>query len=514
MRDHEFAKSVEELGRKTVTMPMMKQGKRAFLYSALGFLLLGALATSYLMFFKQGETLSSLAVMPFTNATGDQSLEYLTDGITESIINNLSKLSNLRVMSRASAFRYKGKEIDPQEIGKTLGVQAVLTGRMTQRPDGFSLRLELVDSRDNRQIWGDHYTRSLSDISSLETEIPKEISNRLRVSLGGEEQQRLTKASTGNTEAYQLYLKGRYNWNLRSPEALRRAIDFYSQAVEQDPMYVQAYSGLAETYVVMPVYVFPPPKDAYEKTKFYALKALEINPKHAEALSALAYANWCLMEFDEAEKNYKRAIELKPNYATAHHWYAIFLSASGRQREALAEIKKAQELDPLSLIIQTNVGIVLESEGRYSEAVAQYQNVVDVEPNFLLARRGLGSTYLKMGKTAEALPEFEKASAISGGRISPYLASTYALMGKREQAQKILAELELLSRSGERVEDAIALVYLALGEKKKAIESLNKLYENRFMNIAYLWDLKDFRKLSGLDSDPEIQEALKKIGVR
>ena len=514
VKDHDFEKAVADVGIRTTNVALGRKSKRTVLYASIGLALLATLAVGYFRYVKQEEPLTSLAVMPFMNATGNQGLEYLTDGITESIIYNLSRLSNLRVMSRTSVFRYKGKEIDPQEVGKTLGVQAVLTGRMTQRPNRFSISLELVDSRDNRQIWGDNYTRSLSDISTLETEIPKEVSKRLQVSLGGEEEQHLTKSSTSNTEAYQLYLKGRYNWNMRSPESLLRAIDFYSQALEQDPMYVQAYTGLAETYVIMPVYFFPPPKEVFEKTKYYALKALAINPKHAEALSALAHAKWGVMEFDEAEKDYKRAIELNPNYATAHQWYSLFLSTAGRHREASAEIKKAQELDPLSLIIQMNVGLVLDSEGRYNEAAAQYQKVIDVEPNFLLTRRSLGGTYLKMGKTTEALSEYEKVAIIFGGHNSPYLASTYAVMGKREQAQKILAELELLSKKGDRVEGAIALVYIALGEKKKVLEWLNKLYESRFMNIAYLWDLRGFPKLTGLDSDPEIQAALKKIGVQ
>ena len=488
------------------------------LWSKHGFILsvlvVGAIAAGYFLFMKQEDRLTSLAVMPFINATGDKNLEYLADGVTESIMASLSRLSNLHVMSRSSVFRYKGKDFDPQEVGKTLNVSALLTGRMTQRPDGFSLSLELVDTRDNRQIWGNHYTRSLSEISTLETDIPKEISERLRVGISGEERENLNTPSTRNPEAYELYLKGRFNWNKRLPDALHRAIELYSQAIEQDPLYAQAYTGIAETYVIIPVYVFPPPREAYKKAKYFAAKALELNSKQAEAYTALAYAKWGELDWEGAEQDFKHAIGLNPQYATGHHWYSLFLSTSGKHDEALAEAKKAQELDPLSLIIQGNVGTVLYSAGRHEEAIAQMMKVLAVEPTFPISHLLLGNTYLQMGRTAEALSEFEKAEAILGGVLSPHIATANALLGKREEARKILDGLEKQWKNGERLEGAIALTYIGLGQKEKAVQWLEKLYKGRFITVSYLWSVRDFPRLTGMASDQQIQGLLQKIGVR
>jgi len=491
-----------------------KQSFRLKLGMAAGLVAIAATAAAYWMKQQEEDHLTSLAVMPFVNATGDQNLEYLTDGVTESIIASLSRLSNLRVMSRSSVFRYKGKDFDPQEVGKALNVRALLTGRMTQRPDGFSLSLELVDTKDNRQIWGDHYIRRLPEISTLETEIPKEISERLRVGISGEERENLNTPSTRNPEAYELYLKGRFNWNKRLPDALHRAIELYSQAIEQDPLYAQAYTGIAETYVIIPVYVFPPPREAYKKAKYFAAKALELNSKQAEAYTALAYAKWGELDWEGAEQDFKHAIGLNPQYATGHHWYSLFLSTSGKHDEALAEAKKAQELDPLSLIIQGNVGTVLYSAGRHEEAIAQMMKVLAVEPTFPISHLLLGNTYLQMGRTAEALSEFEKARAILGGVLSPHIATAYALLGKREEARKILDGLEKQWKNGERLEGAIALAYIGLGQKEKALEWLDKLYNSRFITVSYLWSVRDFPKLTGMDSDPRIQALLKRIGVK
>ncbi|MEX1138442.1 MAG: protein kinase [Bacteroidota bacterium] len=514
-KDPEFQKTAQSLDIKTTSIPRLKRRNLTAFSLAAAVMIVAVSSAIYLLFFPQrSETITSLAVMPFENATGDQNLEYLTDGITEGIINNLSRLSNLRVMSRTSVFRYKGKEIDPREVGTTLGVQAVLTGRMTQRPNGFSVSLELVDSRDSRQIWGELYTRSLSDISTLEREVPQEISSRLQLKLSGEDQANSTTASTADAEAYQLYLKGRFNWQKRTPDALNRSIDFYTQAIERDPSFAQAYTGLAETYAVIPVYFFPPPREAFERAKYYALKALELDPKRAEAFAVLGYAKWSSFDFDGGERDFKRAIELNPRYATTHQWYQMLLSTSGRHHEAIAQIQRAQELDPLSLVIQTNAGVALAQAGRYEEAIVQYHKVLATEPNFPLARLALGRAFIGIGKLAEAISEFEKAQTALGGNVFPYLASSYALMGKHDQAQKILVQIEAQAQKGEKVEAYLALVYMAMGQKEKAVEWLERLYESRYINIVYLGDVRDFPKMTGMDSDPRIQSVLKMIGVK
>ncbi len=477
-------------------------------------IVLVATVAGYFLFFKHEEPLTSLAVMPFVNATGDQSLEYLADGVTESIISNLSRLSNLRVMSRSSVFRYKGKEIDPQEVGKTLGVRAVLTGRMTQRPDGFSISFELIDTKDNRQIWGDHYLRSLASMSSLETDIPREVTGHLKIEQSGEEREKLNKASTNNPEAYALYLKGRFNWNKRLPEALHRAVDFFSQAIEKDPTYALAYTGLAETYVVMPVYIYPPPKDAFQQAKYYAMKALELNPRQAEAYTALGNAKWSELDFAGAESDLKRAIELNPRYATAHHWYALVLSTSGRYSEAISEAQKAIDLDPLSLIIQTSYAVALQSAGKYNEAIEVQMRVLQTEPAFPIARIGLWMSYIQSGKPADALAEAEKVKETLGDIMLPNIASSYALLGRSSEARAIVKVLEATWKKGERVEGSIAMVYLALGEKEKAVEWLDKVFEAKYMNIVQLYSLRDLPKLSHIDADPKIQASIRRIGLR
>ncbi len=514
MRDGDFQKSVENIGSMTSRISATKSWKRTLLSAGGAVILVAAIIAGYFTLQRQDERLDSLAVMPFVNATTDPGLEYLSDGITESVISHLSKLSNLRVMSRNSVFRYKGKEIDPQEVGKTLGVRAILTGRMSQRPDGFSVSLELINTKDNRQIWGDQYLRNLADISTLETQIPTEITEHLRIEQSSEERENLNTASTRSSEAYALYMKGRFNWNKRLPEALHRAVDFFSQAIEKDPSYALAYTGLAETYVVMPVYVYPPPKDVYQQAKYYAMKALEVNPLQAEAYSALGYAKWSQLDFAGAEADLKRAITLNPRYATAHHWYAFVLSTSGRHSEAIAEALKANDLDPLSLIIQASYAVVLQSAGRYDEAIEVEKKVLQTEPAFPIAHLGLGTTYIQSGRPSEALSEFQKAREVLGDIVLPNIAASYVMLGRTAEARTILRELEASWKKGARVESPIAMIYLALGEKDHAIEWLDKVYESRYINVAQLWNLRDFPKLSHIDTDPAIQAALNKIGVK
>ena len=500
--------------KSTTTPHVRQQSRRTFLLSAgVGLLVIAAMVAGYFLLPGHDEPLTSLAVMPFVNSTGDQNLEYLTDGMTENIISNLSKLADLRVMSRGSVFRYKGKDIAPDELGKTLHVRAVLTGRMTQRPDGFLISLELVDTKDNRQIWGDHYTRTVAALSSLETEIPRKVSERLQLKLSGDDRKNLSTGSTSNSEAYQLYLKGRFNWNKRTPEALQRAIDFYKQAIEKDPTFVQSYVGLAETYVLLPVYFYRPPKDALENAQTYAEKALELDPHRSEAFSVLGYAMWSQMNIEEAERNFLRAIELNPRHATTHQWYAIALSSWGRHDEALSEIKKAIELDPLSLIIQDNFGIVLNSAGRQDEAMTVVSQVIEVEPSFPMAHYALGGIHLRRGNPEKALEEYQKAAGALGGIVLPEIAGTSFALGRKEETQKALAQFEQLMREGVRAEAQLAIVYLAKRDKSKALEWLEKLRKSQFINITYFFSIRNFVKISGLDTDPEIQVALKNIGV-
>jgi len=299
-------------------------------------------------------------VLPFVNAGGDPNAEYLSDGITESLINSVSQIPGIKVVSRSSAFHYKGKDVGARTVGRELGVRAVLTGRIVQRGDGLSIRAELVDARDDTHLWGEQYNRRLSDILAVQEEIAGDISGKLRQRLTGEEMKRLTRRSTENPEAYGLYLKGRYHWNKRTGQDLQKGIGYFQQAIEKDPTYALAYAGLADCYAVLFLYAGLPSSENFPKAKAAASKALEIDDTLAQAHAALAFTHEVFYwDFSAAEKEYRRAIELDPKYPTAHHWYSLYLSGLGRYEQAIAEAERAYELDPLSPIISTNRAVAL-----------------------------------------------------------------------------------------------------------------------------------------------------------
>nr|MDQ5872187.1 protein kinase [Acidobacteriota bacterium] len=311
-----------------------KRPRRGRLAIGLGVVALAAAA----LWLRPGKTIDSLAVLPFVNAGGDPNAEYLSDGITESLINSVSQIPGIRVVSRASAFHYKGKDVGARAVGRELGVRAVLTGRIVQRGDALSIRAELVDARDDTHLWGEEYNRRLSDILAVQEEIARDISGKLRQRLTGEEKKRLTKLYTENAEAYGLYLKGRYHWNKRTGEDIQKGIGYFQQAIEKDPTYALAYAGLADSYAILYQYAGLPSSETFPKAKAAASKALEIDDSLAQAHATLAsvhqHSDW---DFSAAEKEYRRAIELDPKYPTAHHWYSLFLSELGRHEPAIAE---------------------------------------------------------------------------------------------------------------------------------------------------------------------------------
>ena len=316
------------------------------------------------------KAIDSLAILPFINASRDADADYLSDGITESIISNLSQLPRLRVMARSTVFRYKDREVDPQEIGRDLNVRAVLTGRVLQRSDRLVIKTELVDTSDGAQLWGEQYNRPLADIFSMEEEIAREISEKLRLKLSGEQKKRLTKRHTENTRAYHLYLKGRYYWNKRTEDGIKKGIEHFHEAITADPNYALAYAGLADCYVLLAGYSSHLPEEVFPVAKAAALKALKLDEALAEAHTSLAAVRaWYDWDWAGAELRYKRAIEINPGYATAYVWYALNLATVGRLDEALLTVKRAEELDPLSLIISLNVARILYFARRYDEAI-------------------------------------------------------------------------------------------------------------------------------------------------
>ncbi|MCI0447946.1 tetratricopeptide repeat-containing serine/threonine-protein kinase, partial [bacterium] len=438
-----------------------------------GFILAGILITAiavgigFYLRGNRGQAIRSLAVLPFLNLNADPKTEYLSDGITESTINTLSQLPRLRVMARGTVFTYKGKEVDPRKVGRDLNVDAVVTGSINQQENTLIIRADLVQVSDGTQIWGQQYNRNFSDILAVQSDISKEISEQLRLKLTGEEREKLTKQFTNNTEAYQLYLKGRYYWNKRTEEGLNKAIYYHQQAIDKDPKYALAYSALADCYIVMGDYEFLPPSEVARQTKQATTKALSLDESLAEAHNSFAGVKELEWNWEEAGKEYKRAIELNPNYATAHHWHSLYLSSMGRLDEALAEIKRAQELDPLSMMINKNVGDRYTNLGQYDKAIEQYRKTIEMDPNFGSGYEGLAIAYSQVGMYKEAIAEFKKSSDLSNDPLGYLIsaAGVYAKWGKKQEARAMLQQIQELSKQKYVSPVTMASIYALLGEK-------------------------------------------------
>jgi eukaryotic-like serine/threonine-protein kinase len=458
------------------------------------------------------KAIDSIAILPLTNTSGDPNTEYLSDGITESIINSLSRLPRLRVMARSTVFRYKGRENDPREVGEELGVRAVMTGRLQLFGDRLMIGTELVDAFDGAQLWGEQYNRGLSDIFAVQDEIAHEISEKLQLKLTGEEKRRLTKRYTQDTEAYHLYLKGRYFWNKRTHDSLERGLEFFKLAIEADATYALAYSGLADSYALLGVAL--PPRDAFPRAIAASLKALEIDDTVAEAHTSFAFARM-FFEWDwaGAEGEFKRAIELNPNYATAYQWYGRLLSALGRHNESIANLQMAQALDPLSLSINTGVGVSYYMAGRYEEAIQQYRKTLEMSNAFTVAHEHLGSALLQTGMHSEAIAEFLEAARLDESDIGlrASLGHAYAVTGKREKAEKIVAEL--LGASKKRYVSPYFMVELlaGLGQVGQAFEWLERCYADRAPHMIFL---NVEPKLDALKADPHFDNLLKRMSLK
>ncbi len=487
---------------------------RSWVAVGVGALALGALLLAASLYLRslRAEAIDSVAVLPFVNVNADPNTEYLSDGITESLINSLSQLPKLRVMSRDSVFRYKGRGTSAQTAGRELGVRAVLTGRIVQRGDSLSVSTELVDTRDNSHIWGEQYNRKLADVIAVQQEIATQISEKLRLRLSGEEQKRLTRRHTENPEAYQLYLKGRYYAGRFTKEGLNKGIEYFNQAIAIDPSYALAYDGLAYCYLTESDWLLSP-KEAMPKAKEAAEKALEIDDTLAEAHSSLGNSyvqyDW---DWPAAERELKRAIELKPNYAMAHAWFAWYLVSMGRDNGSIAESERARDLDPLSLEVNMLLGQDLYFARRYDQALQQLRNTMDMDPNYWPAHVWLGRIYVEKGRLAEAIAEFQKARLIESAipEIYAALGHAYAMSGKRADAEKVIDDLKRLSKQHHVPPFDIATVYVGLGEKEQAFAWLDKAYEERSYFLSYI---KADPRLDNLRSDQRFKELVRRVGL-
>jgi len=474
----------------------------------------GAVAISrYLRVKENAVAIESIAVLPFVNQNNDQNIEWVSDGLTESIINSLTQLPNLKVIARSSVFRYKGNQTDPFKAGKELGVRAVLTGRLMQRGDDVIVSVELVDLRDNKQLWGEKYQRRMADLLSVQREIAREITNNLRPKLSGEEQTRAAKDYTQSSEAYQAYLKGRFYWNKRTPGDFYKAITFFQQAIEKDPNYALAYSGLADSYALISVYGGGSPTEWMPQAKVAAQKSLALDDNLAEGHASLgqiiAYYDF---DLNGAEREFQRAIALNPNYAPAHQWRAENLAALERSDEALAEARRALDLDPLSLIMNRVYGDCLFGAGRLDEAIGQYSKTLEIDPNFGTAHYFLSRAYEAKGMYDQAVAESVKAAEVGGFQAEDLvkMKDAYTKGGWQAYLQTSLTQILERSKKDYVPPYLVARIYARLGQKDEAFAYLEKSLHEHDFRITHV---KVSFEFDSLHSDPRWADLVKRIGL-
>jgi TolB-like protein/Tfp pilus assembly protein PilF len=497
-----------------------RRSRRTMLIGAVALMVaIAVIAVAALYFGRSGRApINSVAVLPFANTSGDPNMEYLSDGITEDVIDRLSGLPNLRVISRTSAFRYKRRDIDPQKVAKELGVEALVMGRVIQQGDDVSVSAELVYAREDKQLWGGHYNRKLADITSVQQEIATAVSGNLRGGGTSEDKTRLNKLSATNSEAYQLYLKGRYHTNQTTAAEVKKGIEYFQQSIDKEPSYALAYAGLADAYTALGGgYQYFPPSETLPKAKAAAMKAVELDDTLAEAHAALAYAvfyaDW---DWPRTEREFKRAIELNPNSALSHDRYAECLKTRLRFAEGMAEAQRAQELDPLSPEITAQVGNMYLYTQRYDESITQYQKALDLNPDLPAIRTYLAWAYAMKRMYPKALAEYDKI-AVQDKAVAPEnqlivsnLGWLYAVSGKRADALKIATELKKLSSRTYVDFYEVAEIYAGLGDKDEAFRLLEKGYAEHSATMPWLaidmfwWEMR---------SDPRYTDLLRRIGL-
>jgi eukaryotic-like serine/threonine-protein kinase len=507
-RDSDLGKSIAAAAEVAQAKPR----RRWLFYPALALVLVAVAGIIGYLHFARGEAINSIAVLPFVNVNGDPDTEYLSEGISENLINRLAQLPNLRVVPRSVTFRYKGKDPDTQKIGKDLNVRSILIGRVVQRGNSLDIQTELVDVVRESQLWGAEYNRKLADILAVQEEITAEISEKLRLRLTGADQKRLTKHYTENTKAYTLYLKGRYCWNQRTEEGFKRGIQYFNLAIQEDPFFALAYVGLADCDSSLGSLGYLAPGDAFPQAKAAAKNGLKFDENLAEAHASLAYAahryDW---DWQEAEKEFKRAIALNPTYATAHSWYGQYLDSMGRFEEGLLEQNRALELDPLSMVINARIGFHYYLERQYEKAARQLTTTLGMDPNFGQAHWILGLVYLQKPALGEATTEFRRAVTLEGDnpRFITDLGYAYVKEGMRSEASKLLGDLQELSkRRYVSPVDRTLLLAGVEGEKYDVLKVLESAYDDHyelmpFLKVHPIWD--SFR------SDPRFRALLHRM---
>src|SRR3989475_2358017 len=427
----------------------------------------------------------SLAVLPLDNLSGDASQNYFADGMTDELITDLAQITALRVISRTSVMVYKGARKPLPQIARELNVDAVVEGTVLRSGEQVRITAQLIEASTDKHLWSQSYEGELRDTLALQNRVARTIADQIRINLTPQEQAALKNVKVVNPEAYESYLKGRYFWNKRTANGLKVALAYFNQAIEEDPKYGQAYSGLADTYSLLGdwQYAVMTPKEALPKAKAAAIKALELDSTLGEAHNSLAFSldvfDW---DLDSAGKEFRRAIELNPGYATAHQWYASHLIVLGRNSGAIGEMRKAESLDPLSLIIGADLADFLVIAHSYDESIRESRKTIEMDPNFALAHNQLGQAYLQKHMPDEAIAELQKAVQLSGNSPTciANLARAYVASGKRSEAVTLLDDLKKRSNSSYSHASEIAVIYVALGDTDQAMSWLEKGYAERF----------------------------------
>jgi len=492
--------------------PMQRLGRKRIVALIAGGIFLALVALGVYRFaFRGGRPgFESLAVLPFTNRSSDPGTEYLSEGITESLINSLSQLPAVKVRSRNSVFHYKGRE-DPEKVGRDLGVRAVLTGRLEKLGDDLSVSVELIDTQDDSHIWGGRYTRKLSDLVGLQEELSRDIAGNLRLRLSGAEQHQLVKGYATNSEAYQLYLQGRYHWNTRTADGLQRSIEYFNRALEKDPNYALAYSGLADCYWLLNVYNVGPSTEWNEKARGAATKALALDEALPEAHASLASISYRYdWSWGEAEQHFKRALQLNPNYPTAHQWFSAMLAATGRFDEANAEARKAHDLEPFSLTINSDLGRHLYYARQFEPAQATHRKSLEMDQKFPRAHSELGYVLIQLKKPEEAVKEFQQALALDKDRLEALagLGYAYAVSGQKKQALQVEEQLKELAKRRYVSPYHFAVITTGLGEPATALDYLEKAADERFNWLVFL---KVEPLFDNLRSEPRFKALLGRV---
>ena len=455
----------------------------------------------------------SIAVLPFENLSEEKGNAYFADGIQDEILARLSKIADLKVISRTSTQKYKSAPDNLREIARQLGVSNILEGSVQKAADQVRVNVQLINALNDAHLWSDIYDRKLTDIFAVESDIASTIAATLQARLTGSEKTAIAKRPTANPEAYELYLKGRFFWNKRTGADLRTAISYFQQAIDKDRNYALAYVGVADCYLVLEEYAGAPARETYPKAKAFAERALQLDDLLAEAHTSLAFACRGLWQWDDAQRESKRAIELNPNYSTAHHWYSLYLVTVGRFDEALAESRRAQELDPLSLIINANVANFYLSKGDVDSAVEQSKKIIELDASNPLGHWCLGMADRKQQRYSDAIAELQKAVQLSG-RASLFLGDlgcAYAISGNRAEALAVLKELEEKYAKHEAIGQYLAVVYSGLGDKDQAFAWLEKDFQARSGLLGYITLLTGFESLR---SDPRYADLLHRMGLR